>query len=71
MKFNYSKLNGKIVEVYGTRDNFANAFGMSKNTVSRKLNNKVRFSPEDIIKICELLNIPNDKISDYFFTKEV
>ena len=44
MAFDYSKLKGKIVEVFGTQSNFAKAVGMSERTLSCKLNNKIPFT---------------------------
>ena len=36
--FDYSKLRGKIKEVFGTQAKFAKAMGMSTVTLSAKLN---------------------------------
>ena len=71
MKFNYAKLKSKIVEVCGTQSSLGKAMGISKNAFSKKLNNKTRFSVDDIITIINLLDIPKNEISDYFFTEEV
>lgn len=68
MKFDYRKLKGKIIEKYGSVYKFAIAFGKSKQTISMKLNNKRGISAEDIIKMCEMLDIEKDEIPDYFFT---
>ncbi len=67
MSFNFNKLKGKIVEKYGTQAAFAKGFGVSDVVFSQKMNNKVRFNSEDIIKIVKMLDIPGDKISEYFF----
>lgn len=66
-KYEYRKLRGRIVEKYGTNGNFAKALGVSKNTLSLKLNNKCGFSQSDIVQWCELLEIPMTQIADYFF----
>ena len=71
MIFDYRKLRGKIVEVYGSQTAFVKAFGVSENTFSMKVNNKVRFSANDIIKICRMLDIPKNEIGEYFFTLKV
>lgn len=71
MAFDYSKLKGKIVEKYGNQTNFVKEFGVSENTFSRKMNNKVRFTPDDIIKISYMLNISKDEIGEYFFIEKV
>jgi len=71
MIFDYSKLRGRIVEKYGTQCEFAKAFGISNNSMSRKLNNKNSFSVDDIIKITQMLDIQPKDVSSYFFTEKV
>lgn len=71
MSFDYSKLRGKIIEKYGTINNFSRAYGISLNSMSRKIQNKSRFSSDDIVKISNLLGIDKNDIGDYFFTKKV
>lgn len=71
MSFSYSKLRGKIIEKYGSQSAFVRAFGVSENTFSMKMNNKVRFSTDDILKIIKMLDIPETEIGEYFFTEEV
>lgn len=71
MTFDYSKLRGKIVEKYGSQTEFAKSFGTSENTFSLKMNNKVRFTSDDIVKISQMLEIPEGKIGLYFFNQKV
>lgn len=71
MKFDYSKLRGKIIEVYGTIEKFAIAMNLSKTSLSGKLNNRVGFTQAEISKACILLKIPLEFIPVYFFTKKV
>ena len=71
LAFDYSKLKGKMVEVYGSQTAFASAFGVSENTFSKKMNNKVRFTSDDIIKISSMLKIPKDEVGTYFFTIKI
>ena len=71
MAFNYNKLRGKIVEVFGTQDNFAKKLGISTNALSRKLNNKISLSQKEVIQWAELLGICEKDYKDYFFTIEV
>lgn len=68
MKFNFRKLRGKIIEKYGSIENFSKAYGKSKQAVSMKLNNKIAISSKDIIKMSKMLDINRDEIGDYFFT---
>ena len=69
--FNYSKLDGRITERFGTRGNFAEAMGYSKRTVSFKMNGKVDWTQPDIIKACSLLGIKKTEIPLYFFAEKV
>lgn len=71
MAFDYSKLRGKIREVFGTQSKFAKAMGLSSVTLSAKLNNTVAFTQSEINRACELLKIPLEFIPIYFFTEKV
>lgn len=71
MAYDYSKLAGKIVEVFGTQGKFAEAMGISEHTISQKMSNKVHFKQPDITKACSLLGIADADIPAYFFTLQV
>lgn len=71
MAFNYNKLRGRIIEKYGSQTAFAKAFGVSENTFSLKMSNKVRFSTDDITIITKMLDISEGEIGEYFFTLKV
>ncbi len=71
MSFNYSKLRGKIVEKFGTQIIFAEKLSVSQRTLSLKLNNKIFFSQDEIVRCSELLDINPNEIEEFFFTKEV
>lgn len=71
MEFNYAKLRGKIVEVYGSQKDLSKAIGISEQTISSKLNNKKYWTQSEIEKMCELLNISPAEITAYFFTPEI
>lgn len=71
MSFEYSKLRGKIREVFNTQEAFAEAMEMSTTSISAKLNNKVEWSQKEIDKAAESLNIPKAEIPVYFFTPKV
>lgn len=71
MAYDYSKLNGRIVEVFGTRGNFAEAMNMSERSLSLKLNNLTSWKQPEITKACESLNLKESDIKDYFFTLKV
>ena len=71
MAFDYSKLNGKIVEVYGTQYNFAEAMELSERSISLQLNGKRNWKHKEIVKACELLHIEIQQMPAYFFTEKV
>ena len=67
MSFDYSKLRGRIIEKCGTLENFANAVNISNHTISKYLNNKIPWKQTNI----EVLEIPPEELSLYFFTPKV
>lgn len=69
MKFNHSKLLGRIRECGFTQEQLAKAVGMSKTTLNAKLNNQFYFTAKDIYAICAVLNIPTSEIGEYFFAE--
>ena len=69
MKYNYSKLLGRLKECKLTQAELAEKIGKHITTLSAKLNNKNAFTSEEIDRICEVLEIPNDEIGKYFFAK--
>jgi len=71
MKWNYQKLRGKIKEVCGTQDSFAEKLGINRVSLSQRLNNLLEFTQNEIYKSCEILGIELVEIPDYFFTIQV
>lgn len=71
MAFDYSKLKGRIVEKFDTQGAFSKALGVSERTLSLKLNNKIFFSQDEIIKCSSLLDLLPCEIQEYFFKEEV
>lgn len=68
MQYKYRKLRGRIIEKYGSQEKFSEVLGISKNSLSLKLNGKTGFSQVDMIKWSQLLNIDISEYGDYFFT---
>ena len=71
MAYDYSKLNGRIVEKCGTQAVFADIMGLSERTVSLKLNNKVAWKQPEMQKAAVILEFPETEIQTYFFTMKV
>lgn len=67
MKFNHSKLLGRIRECGFTQERLAEAIGMSKTTLSAKLNGQFYFTAKEMYAICDVLGIPISEIGEYFF----
>lgn len=71
MKYDYSKLLGKITEEFGTQYNFANAMGLSERSISLKLNGKVPWKDGEMEKAIQVLRVPVSDIPAYFFKQKV
>lgn len=71
MNWDYSKLRGKIKEVCGTQDIFAERLGIGRVSLSQRLNNLLEFTQEEMYKACEILGIPLIELPVYFFTNKV
>ena len=67
MKFNYSKLLGRMKECGFTQEQLAKAIGINKGTLSTKLNNKFSFSQDEILAIGKVLDIPTGEIGEFFY----
>lgn len=71
MKYDFSKLRGRIRELFGKDEAFAKAMGLSTRSLSLKLNSERYFKPPEISKAIELLKLHPTDIPAYFFTLEV
>lgn len=71
MAIDYSKLRGKIKEVYNTQQAFADAMGMKRASLSQRLTGAVEWKTPEVIKACGLLDIELSDAHLYFFTLKV
>ena len=71
MNWKYDKLRGKIKEVCGTQEAFAEKLGIGRVSLSQRLNNQLEFSQDEIFKSCEILKIDFSELPAYFFTTNV
>ena len=71
MAYDYRKLKGRIVEIYGKQQLFALAMGWSERTYSLKLSNRVFWKQPEITQAAKLLKIKESEIQQYFFTTKV
>lgn len=67
LQYDYSKLLGRMREKGYTQEKLARSIGISECSVNFSLNNKRNFRQDEIIKITGALDIPNEKIEEYFF----
>lgn len=68
---NRPRIRGRIVELFGSQQNFARHLGQTEQTVSKKLRGKATLSQEDIIRWCEALRIPAGEVGEIFFAPEL
>ena len=69
--YDYSKLIGRIRDMFGKQEAFAKALGISPRSLSLKLNNERYFKPNEISRAVELLSLLLTDIPEYFFTVKV
>ena len=63
----YPKIRGAIREKFGTQSAFAQALGINPSTLVKKLSGKVEWTVGEMQATVLLLDIPRDRISEYFF----
>lgn len=66
-QYDYSKLSGRMRECKYTQETLSKVLGISETTLNLSLNNKRNFKQDEMLKICEVLNIPKDCLTEYFF----
>lgn len=71
MSFEYSKLLWRIKEKFGSQSRFAQAIKLSERSLSQKINGKIGWKQQEIVKACEALEIDNTEIPEYFFKLNV
>lgn len=67
MGFDYQQLRGKIRGKFCRQGDFAAALGLHPSSLSKKLNNHTDWTHSEIVRACELLDIPLEMAGDYFF----
>lgn len=71
VRFDYRKLRGRIKEVCGTQDVYADRIKLGKVSVSQRLNNVLEFSQSEMLRSAEVLGFAPSEIPLYFFVPEV
>lgn len=70
-QYDYSKLSGKITEVFGTQREYAKFMGWAERTASEKLNSHTDFKQGEIMKTVKALGLDKSEIPVYFFADKV
>ena len=68
IRFDYSKLRGRIVEKYGSISTFCKDTGRDRSTINNKLLTGSGMRQDAIITIAQDLAIPETEYNLYFFT---
>lgn len=71
MHFDYIRLRARIREKLGSDVVFAARLGISKTSLSLRLNNQLHFSQRDIYNSMRILQIRPDEVGAYFFERPV
>lgn len=71
MKFDFSRLRGRIKEQGKSQADLCAEIGMSPTTLSLKLSGKSDFRQEEIMAIAKCLGITPKQISYFFFCEKV
>lgn len=69
--YSYNKLLGKIKEIFGTQDAFAEALGMNRSVLYSRLNGSTEWKQAEMQRTVELFHEPIDMVCVYFFTLKV
>lgn len=72
LEFDYSKLKGKIIEMYGTQVEFIKEINMTEPTFIKKINSKGYFSQKEIVEILTVLKVEKttENVYNYFYCEK-
>ena len=71
IRFDTSKLRGRIFEKYKTLKDFAKDLGLNSATTCNKVNGDTPWKSTEIYRATELLSISQNELGLYFFTPMV
>lgn len=69
--YDYSKLKGRIKEMFDTQGAFALAIGLSSKSITLKLSSARGWKQDEIIRAVKVLGLTEGDIQPYFFTVKV
>ena len=70
-KFDYSFLKGRIVEIYGNQEKFAEKLGISRQSLSQKMTQRTQWKQKEICRAISLLSLNSTEVVSCFFTLKV
>ena len=70
-KYDYSFLKKRMNDYRYSVRSLAESIGITRISLSKKLNNHLPFTQDEIFKISKLLDINYDQIAHYFFVRVV
>ena len=70
-QYDYGKLTGRMKEYKYTQKTLSKYLGISETTLNLSLNNKRDFKQDEILKMCDALHIPRNKLTEYFFAHQL
>ena len=68
---NVKELKVEMIRHNENGDDLANGLGISRQTLSRKMNNKAEFTQKEISAIKERYNLMPERVSEIFFADKV
>ncbi len=71
LPYDYSKLQGKIREIFKTQDRFAEKLGMARTVLYSRLNGSTEWKQSEMEKTMLLFGEPLTSIGSYFFVCKV
>lgn len=71
IEIDYLDLKLRIVKYFGDQRSFAKAMGMDYTALNERLNNKRQWNAYEIIKACDLLEIPLSDVHIFFYKRKV
>lgn len=63
---NVKKIKAAMVEAGFSQRKLAEEMNMSKNTLNAKINGRARIFVDEALKLCVLLNIPQENVAEIF-----
>ena len=67
VNFYYGFLRDKITEKCGTQEVLAKRLGISKQSLSNKLNNKTMFTHDEMYRLSVILQLDSNEVERCFF----